>query len=183
MEVIGKLHSFESFGTVDGPGIRFVIFMQGCPLRCKYCHNPDTWNINDAKYERTVEFTINEVIKCKPFFKNNGGITITGGEPLVQVDYVTKLLRRAKEEEIHTAIDTSGYIFNDKVKEALNYVDLVLLDIKSINADTYKNLTGVKIDNTLKFAEYLDEINKPVWIRYVVVPNLTDDKKDVQEEY
>jgi pyruvate formate lyase activating enzyme len=181
MELTGKLHSFESCGTVDGPGIRFIVFTQGCPLRCKYCHNPDTWDIKDAKYERDIEFTINEIKKYKPFFRNGGGLTVTGGEPFVQLNYIEALFKRAKEEGIHTAVDTSGYIFNDRVKEILEYVDLVLLDIKSINPDTYKELTGVELENTLKFAEYLDSIEKPVWIRHVVVPGITDKKENLEK--
>jgi len=180
MELTGKLHSFESCGTVDGPGIRFIIFTQGCPLRCKYCHNPDTWDIKDAKYERDIEFTINEIKKYKPFFRNGGGLTVTGGEPFVQLNYIEALFKRAKEEGIHTAVDTSGYIFNDRVKEILKYVDLVLLDIKSINPDVYRELTGVELENTLKFAEYLDSIGKPVWIRHVVVPGITDKKENLE---
>jgi pyruvate formate lyase activating enzyme len=181
MKLTGKLHSFESCGTVDGPGIRFIVFTQGCPLRCKYCHNPDTWDLKDAKYERDIEFTINEIKKYKPFFRNGGGLTITGGEPFVQMNYIEALFKRAKEEGIHTAVDTSGYIFNDRVKEVLEYVDLVLLDIKSINPDTYKELTGVELENTLKFAEYLDSIGKPVWIRHVVVPGITDKKENLEK--
>ncbi|HAS80073.1 MAG TPA: pyruvate formate lyase-activating protein [Fusobacteriaceae bacterium] len=182
MELLtGKLHSFESCGTVDGPGIRFIVFTQGCPLKCKYCHNPDTWDIKNAKYERDIEFTINEIKKYKPFFRNGGGLTITGGEPFVQLNYIEALLKRAKEEEIHTAVDTSGYIFNDRVKEILKYVDLVLLDIKSINPNVYKDLTGVELENTLKFAEYLDSIGKPVWIRHVVVPGITDKKENLEK--
>ena len=181
MELTGKLHSFESCGTVDGPGIRFIVFTQGCPLRCKYCHNPDTWDLKDAKYERSIEFTINEIKKYKPFFRNGGGLTVTGGEPFVQINYIEALFKRAKEEGIHTVVDTSGYIFNDRVKEVLENVDLVLLDIKSINPDTYKSLTGVELENTLKFAEYLDSIGKPVWIRHVVVPGITDKKENLEK--
>ena len=181
MELTGKLHSFESCGTVDGPGIRFIVFTQGCPLRCKYCHNPDTWELKNAKYERSIEFTINEIKKYKPFFRNGGGLTVTGGEPFVQINYIEALFKRAKEEGIHTVVDTSGYIFNDRVKEVLEYVDMVLLDIKSINPETYKELTGVELENTMKFAEYLNSIGKPVWIRHVVVPGITDKKENLEK--
>jgi pyruvate formate lyase activating enzyme len=170
----GKLHSFESCGTVDGPGIRFIVFTQGCPLRCKYCHNPDTWKIRDAKYERTTDFVMEEIVKYKNFFINGGGITITGGEPLMQPEFVEDLLKKCKEEGIHTAIDTSGYIFNDRIKDILDMVDMVLLDIKCIDKKEYKELTGVELEPTLKFAEYLSKINKPVWIRHVLVPGITD---------
>ncbi|RUA08675.1 MAG: pyruvate formate lyase-activating protein, partial [Fusobacteria bacterium] len=181
MKITGKIHSFESCGTVDGPGIRFIVFTQGCPLRCKYCHNPDTWKLEDAKYERDVEFTINEIKKYKPFFRNGGGLTITGGEPFLQMDYIEALFKRAKEEGIHTAVDTSGYIFNDRVKEVLKYVDLVLLDIKSMDPLLYKDLTGVELENTLKFARYLNKIDKPVWLRHVVVPGITDKKENLEK--
>lgn len=170
----GKLHSFESCGTVDGPGIRFIVFTQGCPLRCKYCHNPDTWKLKDAKYERTTDFVMNEILKYKSFFINGGGVTVTGGEPLMQEDFVEDLFKKCKEEGIHTALDTSGYIFNDRIKEVLQYVDLVLLDIKCMDAKEYRELTGVDLDPTLKFAKYLSEIGKPMWIRHVLVPGITD---------
>ncbi|MDN5341206.1 MAG: pyruvate formate lyase activating enzyme [Oceanotoga sp.] len=171
--LIGELHSFESCGTVDGPGLRFVIFMQGCPLRCKFCHNPDTWNIKEAKYHRSPEFVVNHVLKYKSFIKN-GGVTITGGEPFMQIDFLKEILKRFKQEGLHTAVDTSGYIFNDKVKDVLKYVDLVLLDIKAIDEKIYKNITGVELKPTLEFAKYLSEINKPTWIRHVLVPTLND---------
>lgn len=169
----GYIHSHESFGTVDGPGIRYVVFTQGCPLRCKYCHNPDTWKIEDAKMIETAEKTFSEISKYKNYIKN-GGVTITGGEPLTQPEYVKELLKLCKKDGIHTAVDTSGYLLNDKVKECLEYVDLVLLDIKSIDPNQYKELTGVELEPTLKFIEYLKSINKPMWIRHVVVPGITD---------
>lgn len=180
-EITGKLHSFESCGTVDGLGIRFVIFTQGCLLRCKYCHNPDTWKMKEAKYERTVPFVMNEIIKYKDFYANGGGVTVTGGEPLMQKDFVRELFKECKKEDIHTALDTSGYIFNEEVKEVLKYTDLVLLDIKSIDSNIYKNLTGGQLEPTLKFARYLSEIGKPMWIRHVLVPGITDDDKQLDE--
>ncbi len=175
--ILGNIHSYESMGTVDGPGIRFVIFLQGCPLRCKYCHNPDTWNIGEKKIQESPEATLEKIKKYKGYFGKKGGITITGGEPLVQSDYVLELFKLCKQEGIHTALDTSGYIFNEKVKEVLKYTDLVLLDIKAIDKEVYKNLTSVELDNTLKFAKYLSEIGKPVWIRHVVVPTITDNNE------
>ena len=177
---IGKLHSFESCGTVDGPGLRFVIFMQGCPLKCKFCHNPDTWKLKDAKYHRNPDFVVDHVLKYKSFIKN-GGVTGSGGEPLMQLDFLEEILKKFKEEGLHTAIDTSGYILNNRVKEVLKYVDLVLLDIKSINHETYKNITGVELQPTLDFAKYLSEINKPVWIRHVLVHTLNDKKEDLEK--
>lgn len=173
--MIGNIHSYESMGTVDGPGLRYVVFLQGCPLRCKYCHNPDTWNIGEKKIQEEAKDTLKKVLKYKNFFGKKGGITVTGGEPLVQSDFVLELFKLCKQEGIHTVLDTSGYIFNEKVKEILKYTDLVLLDIKCIDENIYKELTGVELKNTLNFAKYLDEINKPVWIRHVVVPSITDD--------
>lgn len=177
--LIGKIHSYESCGTVDGPGLRYVIFLQGCPLRCKYCHNPDTWIPNDAKTTQTPEQLLQEVLRYKSFIKN-GGVTLSGGEPLMQVDFVLEFFKLCKQENIHTALDTSGFFFNDKVKEVLEYVDLVLLDIKSINPITYKNLTQVDLDPTLTFAKYLAEKNISTWIRHVLVPQWTDNEEDLK---
>jgi len=180
MEVKGKIHSLESCGTVDGPGIRFVVFMQGCPLRCKYCHNPDTWKMKDGK-DYTVDEIVNEAKKYKSYMKfSNGGITVSGGEPLMQAKFVKELFKKCKDEGIHTTIDTSGYLESEKAKDVLEYTDLVLLDIKSYNNEVFKNLTGVSNENTLELAEYLKRINKPTWIRYVLVPGITDDEEDVE---
>jgi len=176
----GFIHSFESFGTKDGPGIRFVFFMQGCPLRCLYCHNPDTWNIKNKPYELTAVEAFSEVQKVKGFIKN-GGVTVSGGEPLLQQDFVLELFKLCKNENLHTAIDTSGYILNDKVKSVLEYTDLVLLDIKHIDPAKYKRLTACPLEPTLKFMEYLNEINKTVWLRYILVPGFTDDEKDLKD--
>ncbi|MBP9478931.1 MAG: pyruvate formate lyase-activating protein [Sebaldella sp.] len=174
----GYIHSFESFGTKDGPGIRFVLFLQGCPLRCLYCHNVDTWDLKDKKYMFTPEETMKEIKKVKGFIKT-GGVTISGGEPLMQPEYILELFKLCKEEGIHTAIDTSGYLLNDRIKEVLEYTDLILLDIKQIDPEKYKALTSVSLKPTLDFLKYLSEINKPVWIRYVLVPGYTDDEKDL----
>ena len=176
----GYFHSFESFGTKDGPGIRFVFFMQGCPLRCLYCHNPDTWNMNDKTVEMTAEEAFEEVKKVKNFIKS-GGVTVSGGEPMLQVDFILELFKLCKQEGIHTAIDTSGYLLNDKIKEVLNYTDLVLLDIKHINPAKYQELTARPLEPTLKFMEYLNEIQKPVWVRYVLVPQFSDDEQDLND--
>lgn len=179
--VLGNIHSYESMGTVDGPGIRFVVFLQGCPLRCKYCHNPDTWNIGEKKIQESAEDTLKKIKRYKNYFGKKGGVTVTGGEPLVQSDYILELFKLCKQEGIHTALDTSGYIFNEKVKEILEYTDLILLDIKALDKEIYKDLTRVELDNTLKFLNYLQEIKKVVWIRHVVVPNITDDNKLLEE--
>ena len=178
--MIGYIHSFESFGTKDGPGIRFVLFMQGCPLRCLYCHNVDTWNVKDKKFMMTPEEVMKEILKVKGFIRT-GGVTVSGGEPLLQPEFITELFKLCKENDIHTAVDTSGYMFNNKVKEVLKWTDLVLLDIKHINPNKYKKLTSVSLDHTLEFAEYLSEINKNAWIRYVLVPGYSDDEEDLHE--
>ncbi|MDH8701360.1 pyruvate formate lyase activating enzyme [Dysgonomonadaceae bacterium PH5-43] len=176
----GKIHSLESFGTVDGPGLRFVVFMQGCPLRCLYCHNPDTWDTtNTAKIELTPQELLEEILKYKSFIAK-GGVTLTGGEPLLQAEFVTEFFKLCKQKGIHTALDTSGAVFNDKAKEALKYTDLVLLDIKAISPELHKTITGVKIDNTLRFLDYLEEQDKDTWIRHVIVPGYTDNDKQLE---
>lgn len=176
----GHIHSFESFGTKDGPGIRFVFFMQGCPLRCLYCHNPDTWNPRNHSYEMTPEEAFKEVCKVKGFIRN-GGVTVSGGEPLLQPDFVLELFKLCKADGIHTAVDTSGFLLNDKIKEVLNYTDLVLLDIKHIRPDKYKTLTAQPLEPTLRFIEHLTEIQKPIWVRYVLVPGYSNDEADLHE--
>lgn len=178
MKTIGNIHSFESFGTQDGPGIRFVFFMQGCPLRCLYCHNPDTWDARVKMKEMTAAEAFEEVKKVKGFIKT-GGVTVSGGEPLLQTDFVIELFRLCQKEAIHTCIDTSGFIFNDKVKLLLQHTDLVLLDIKHIDFEKYRQLTSKSLEPTLKFLDYLKEINKPTWLRYVLTPTLTDDEEDL----
>lgn len=179
MSIKGRIHSYESCGTVDGPGIRFLVFTQGCPLRCQYCHNPDTWNLNSGK-EVTSDEVFNEIRKYKSYMKfSNGGVTISGGDPLLQIDFVKDILKKCKDENIHTAIDTSGHAPLDKIKGIIDYTDLFLLDIKAFDRDIFKEITGVYNDNTLKLAKYLSEINKPVWIRYVLVPGLSDNLEDI----
>ncbi|WP_041761004.1 MULTISPECIES: pyruvate formate-lyase-activating protein [Leptotrichia] len=176
----GYIHSFESFGTKDGPGIRFVLFLQGCPLRCLYCHNVDTWEIKDKKMIMTASEVMKEILKVRGFIKT-GGVTVSGGEPLMQPEFLMELFKLCRENGIQTALDTSGYIFSDKAKQVLELVDMVLLDIKHINPEKYKILTSVELDNTLKFAKYLNEINKPTWLRYVLVPGYSDDENDLHE--
>ncbi len=170
----GKIHSLESFGTVDGPGIRFVVFLQGCPLRCLYCHNPDTWDTKGgSKYLFTPDELLAEVLRYKSFI-TKGGVTVTGGEPLLQAEFVKEFFLLCKEEGIHTALDTSGAIATRGALNALDNTDLVLLDIKSIDAVQHKELTGVKMNNTLKCLEYLEKNNIPTWVRHVIVPGWTD---------
>ena len=177
--MIGRIHSFESFGTVDGPGIRFVTFLQGCPLRCQYCHNPDTWGAGGKEY--TAEEVARQALKYKNYYGSNGGITVTGGEPLLQIDFVTELFTLLKKQGIHTCVDTSGFVFHesdgenvDKHKKLLDVTDLFLLDIKHIDDEACKKLTGQGNQNTLTFAKFLSENGKKIWIRQVLVPNLTD---------
>ena len=182
-QVLGNIHSIESFGTVDGPGIRLVVFMQGCPMRCLYCHNPDTWSFTENR-----KVSVDEIIKkydsVKEFLKN-GGITVTGGEPLAQIEFITELFKKAKAKNIHTAIDTSGILFNrnntEKLDELLKYTDLVMLDIKHISDEKHKKLTGFSNKNILDFAKYLSENNIPMWIRHVVVPTINDNDEYLRE--
>lgn len=175
----GFIHSFESFGTVDGPGIRFVVFMQGCPMRCKYCHNPDTWRFGAGK-KYTPADVVKEALKYKSYIKS-GGVTVSGGEPLMQPEFVAELFRLLKAEGIHTALDTSGITFDKDNPQSveghlsvLRYTDLVLLDIKHIDGEQHKALTGFSNENTLAFARYLSENGKKIWIRHVLVPDITD---------
>ena len=178
----GAIHSIETFGTVDGPGIRFVIFMQGCPLRCRYCHNPDTWDTSGGT-KMSAEELLAQFEKNKAFY-SKGGITVTGGEPLLQVDFLCELFRLAKEKKTHTCIDTSGITYRkdnvDYVKKLdllMQYTDLVMLDIKHINRAEHKALTGLDNEGILAFAKYLEEKNVQVWIRHVVVPGISDQKE------
>ena len=180
-EIYGKIHSFESFGTVDGPGIRFVFFMQGCPLRCKYCHNRDTWDSRSGK-----KYTVNEVFDKIMHYKNyiypNGGVTVSGGEPLLQPQFLIELFKKLKKEGFHTCLDTSGmFEINDQIKELLSLTDLVLLDIKHIDDEKCKNLVGFSNKLELDFARYLSDNNIKMWIRQVLVPGYTDDEHDLKE--
>ena len=180
MNVTGRVHSFETLGTVDGPGIRFVVFMQGCPLRCQYCHNPDTWDSTVGE-EYTVNDLIFEIRKYKTYMESSGGgVTFTGGDPLLQAEFLIQVAKKCKEEGISITIDTSGFLLSDKVKELYKYVDLVLLDIKSFDSAVYKTVTGRNIDPTLKTLDYLREEDIEVWIRYVVVPDLTDNLDNIK---
>ena len=178
-QIYGNIHSVESCGTVDGPGIRFVVFTQGCPLRCQYCHNPDTWEFKD-----NTKMSVDEIMEQYEGVKEfcAGGITVTGGEPMCQMEFVTALFKKAREKGINTALDTSGVLFNknntEKVDELLKYTSIVLLDIKHIDDEEHKKLTGHSNKNILEFAKYLSDIKKPMWVRHVVVPGIT-----FKEEY
>ena len=180
MEIVGKIHSIESFGTVDGPGIRFVAFLQGCPLRCAYCHNPDTWDLNaKTKYEYTPNQLFDEAIKYKNFIKS-GGVTLTGGEPLMQADFAREYFRLCQEAGIHTALDTAGSIITEKSLSVLDYTNLVMLDIKALDAELSKRVCGNDGRTTLRFLEELQRRKIPTWIRHVVVPTLTDDDEKIK---
>lgn len=176
----GRIHSFESFGTVDGPGIRFVIFMQGCPLKCKYCHNRDTWDFNGS-VQYTIEPVIEKIMRSKPYFDHsNGGVTVSGGEPLAQVEFVLELFKELKKRNIHTALDTAGsYKITPQIEKLLSYTDLVILDIKHIINEKCIELTGLSNENELNFAKYLSQKNIPLWIRQVLIPGITDDDNDL----
>ena len=176
----GRVHSIETFGTVDGPGIRFILFMQGCPLRCKYCHNRDTWDVKGGK-EYTVDEIMTEVNKYAPYMKfSGGGLTVSGGEATLQPEFLKELFKRAKKDGVHTCLDTSGFVNIDTIDPVLDYTDLVLLDLKHMISDKAKDLTGVGIEKTLELAKHLSNRNIPVWIRHVLVPGVTDDRENLE---
>ena len=184
-KVTGMIHSTESFGSVDGPGVRFVIFMQGCKMRCKFCHNPDTWAMTNGKAkERTVDDVLAEAIKFKSFWGSRGGITVSGGEAMLQMEFVTALFTKAKTLGIHCTLDTCGQPFSttpetlEKIDRLLAVTDLVLLDIKEINGIRHRDLTGHQNDNIIAFSQYLSDKGTPVWIRHVLVPGETDFDED-----
>ena len=179
LRYFAKVHSIESFGTVDGPGIRFVLFLQGCPLQCKYCHNRDTWDINGGSY-KSLDDIFNKIMRYKNYIYPNGGITVTGGEPLLQVKFLIELFSRLREENIHTCIDTSGMIeLTDEIKQLLKLTDLVLLDIKHIDDKKCKELVGKSNKLELEFAKYLSDNNIKMWIRQVLIHGYTDDRNDL----
>lgn len=174
-----KVHSIETFGTVDGPGVRFVIFLQGCHLQCKYCHNRDTWDINSGKY-MSVEELVTQIEKYKTYITPNGGVTVTGGEPLLQPYFLVSLFKELKAKNIHTAIDTSGMVaITDIIKEVLSLTDLVLLDIKHIDPKKCNDLVGFSNEKELAFAKFLNDNNIDIWIRQVIIPGITDNEDDL----
>lgn len=174
-----RIHSFESLGAVDGPGVRFVIFMQGCSLRCKYCQNRDTWDLHGGE-EYSVDELLEKILKYKNYFGFNGGVTVSGGEPLLQAKFLIELFTKLKEHHLHTCIDTSGsFDLSYDIKKLINLTDLFLLDIKCINDEKCLELTGVSNKKELEFAKYLSDNNKPLWIRQVLVPGITDDEQDL----
>lgn len=178
--VKGYIHSTESFGSVDGPGVRFIVFMQGCNMRCKYCHNPDTWDKNGGR-EVTADEVIKTALRYRTYWGKKGGITFSGGEPLLQLDFLIELCKKCREQGISTVIDTAGKPFTreepffSKFNELLKYTDLIMLDLKHIDSKDHKALTGFGNENILDLAQYLSEKNVPVWIRHVLVPGINDD--------
>lgn len=175
----GYIHQLESFGSVDGPGVRFIIFFSGCPLRCKYCHNPDTWDMTKGKLY-TVDELLNEALSCRAYWGAKGGITVSGGEPLMQLDFLLELFTKAKEKGVNTCIDTAGGPFTkegewfEKFKKLMEVTDILLMDIKHIDEEEHIKLTGRTGKNIIEMFRYLDEIKKPIWIRHVLVPGITD---------
>lgn len=182
----GYIHSLESFGSVDGPGIRYLIFMSGCAMRCQFCHNPDTWNMQSGMLYTSDEL-LKQAIKYRSYWGSKGGITVSGGEPLLQIDFLTELFRKAKDLGIHTTLDTSGNPFTreepfmGKFQDLMKYTDLILLDIKQIDEEQHRILTGCSNQNILDMAGYLSDIQKPVWIRHVLVPGGSDKDEYLKE--
>lgn len=176
----GYIHSLESFGSVDGPGVRYVIFTSGCAMRCQFCHNPDTWNMQSGT-PYTADELIAKAVKYRTYWGSKGGITVSGGEPLLQIDFLTELFQKAKEEGIHTTLDTSGQPFTkeepyfQKFQKLMEVTDLVMLDLKHMDEEQHRMLTGHTNRNILELADYLSDIGKPVWIRHVLVPQRSDE--------
>lgn len=179
--MLGKINSIETMGLVDGPGVRFVVFMQGCPLRCIFCHNPETWDLNDKTDTYTPQELVDKILKYKPYFKHNGGVTFSGGEPLMQKEFLIQTLKLCKENNIHTCIDTAGSITN--CTEVLKYTDLVLFDIKGANEEIYNKITNYNIKNSLLFLKECEKLNKKMWIRVVIVPGINDNIEYIDSLY
>ena len=175
-EITGRIHSFESFGTLDGPGVRYIVFLQGCALRCSYCHNPDTWDVKGGQ-EFTVSEVMQKIISCRSYIKS-GGVTLSGGEPLLQARFVSALLDACRAEGLHTAVDTAGSVPLSVSAEVISKSDMLLLDIKSLDDELCRAMTGQGNRNTLETLRFCEESGKPVWIRHVVVPGWTDDAEE-----
>ena len=184
----GRVHSIESFGLVDGPGVRSVVFLKGCNLRCRYCHNPDTWT-KEGGEEWEAEGLFQKLYRFKPYWKNKGGITVSGGEAMLQMEFVTDLFSIAKKHDIHTALDTSGGPFCmesdylESFQKLMDVTDLFILDMKEMDPERHKALTGQDNRNILAFARYLSAHKKPMWIRHVLVPGLTDSRESLETLY
>ena len=186
MSTVGKIHSLESFGSVDGPGVRYIVFLKGCKMRCKYCHNPETWSLEGGE-NKSAEEILEKAIKFKSYWGKKGGITVSGGEALLQIDFVTELFEKAHEKGINTALDTSGNPFTreepffSKFNKLMEVTDLYILDIKHIDEEKHKFITGHSNKNILEMAKYLSDNGKDMWIRHVLVPGLTDKEEDVKK--
>lgn len=177
-----NVHSIESFGTHDGPGIRLVLFLQGCPLRCVYCHNPDTQSLNNPQAQHLTTAKVLELLeKHRPYFKENGGLTVSGGEPTLQAKALISLFKRAKALGFHTALDTNGALFNRTINQLYDLTDLVILDVKHINPKWHQKVTSGSVTNVLKNAAYREKTGKPLWLRYVLVPGWTDQPEYLEE--
>lgn len=182
----GRIHSIESFGLVDGPGVRSVVFLQGCAMRCRYCHNPDTWEKSGGE-EWESEKLFQKLYRFKPYWKENGGITVSGGEAMLQMEFVTELFEIAKLHQVHTALDTSGnpFLMEDQYQKKFNKLmevtDLFIVDIKEMDSKRHKDLTGHGNQNILTMIEYLSIHKKPMWIRHVLVPGLTDSEESLKD--
>lgn len=179
--MIGKINSVESFATLDGTGIRYEIFFQGCPLRCNVCHNPETWDINGKCENISVQDLIIRIKRFKPYFNNNGGVTLSGGEPLLQIDFLLELVKVLKQEQIHIALDTSGCVLNKKVKKLISQIDLVILDLKHNSEENYKKYTHGSLQQTMLFLNELNIQQVPTWIRTVVIPGINDSEKEIDK--
>lgn len=179
----GYIHSDQSLGTVDGPGIRFVLFLQGCPLRCGYCHNPDTWNMKDYAELAEPEYVAKKLLRYQNYFGAEGGITVSGGEPLMQPEFVTELFEIVQAKQIHTCLDTSGCIWNKEVERLLSVTDMVLLDVKMTTEEAYQTYVKGSLEQTIAFLNHLEKMGKRTWIRHVVVPGFNDDKEDLERFY
>lgn len=190
-QIYARVHSIESFGSADGPGVRFLVFLQGCNMRCKYCHNPDTWKLPGDDYDnlKTPEELLKQAKRYKSYWGKTGGITVSGGEALLQIDFLIDFFKLAKQDKIHTTLDTAGNPFTrepeffDKFNELLKYTDLFMLDIKHIDDEEHKKLTGFTNKNILDMAEYLSKQGKDMWIRHVLVPGINDDEKYLKRLY
>lgn len=183
-EIKGRIHSVESFGSADGPGVRYIVFLKGCNMRCQYCHNPDTW-AKDGGELMTPEEVLKKALRYKTYWKEKGGITVSGGEALLQIDFVTELFRLAKEKVVNTCLDTSGNPFSleepfkSKFDELMKYTDLFMLDIKHMDDAAHRKLTGQTNQNILEMAAYLSDHGKAMWIRHVLVPGITTDEDEL----
>lgn len=178
--MIGYLHSFQSMGAADGPGVRCVVFLQGCPLRCAYCHNPDTWDTNQGT-PVTAEELVSKILRFRPYFGENGGVTVSGGEPLMQADFVAELFTLLKEQGIHTALDTSGHGSREAIEKVLKVTDLAMCDIKFATEELYQTHCGGSLKQVQSFLEQAEQMKVPVWVRHVVVPSLTDGEDHLKQ--